>query len=89
MIDPLVPPTPEGNRQKIDSAVAVALTADLIICAVGTNEQYNREAGAPYHYGDISNLDLPADQDELVKALVATGKPVIVYLAHGRPFLDQ
>jgi beta-glucosidase len=85
-IDPLVLPTQEGNRRKIDSAVAVAQSADVIICAVGTNEQYGREAEAPKHYGDISNLDLPADQDELVKALVATGKPVIVYLAHGRPY---
>jgi beta-glucosidase len=86
ILDTLVLPTAEGNRRKIDSAVAVAQTADLIICAVGTNEQYNREAEAPRHYGDISNLDLPADQDELVKALVATGKPVIVYLVHGRPY---
>jgi beta-glucosidase len=85
-IDPLVPPTTEGNRRKIDSAAALAQTADLIICAVGTNEQYGREAEVPRHFGDISNLDLPADQDELVKALVATGKPVIVYLAHGRPY---
>jgi len=84
-IDPLVLPTHEGNRRKIDSAVAVARSADIIICAVGQNEQFSREAEAPKHYGDITTLDLPSDQDELVKALVATSKPVIVYLAHGRP----
>jgi beta-glucosidase len=84
-IDPLVLPTHEGNRRKIDSAVHVAQSADIIICAVGQNEQFSREAEAPKHYGDVSTLDLPSDQDELVKALVATGKPVIVYLAHGRP----
>ena len=84
-IDPLVLPTHEGNRRKIDSAVQVAQSADIIICAVGQNEQFSREAEAPKHYGDVSTLDLPSDQDELVKALVATGKPVIVYLAHGRP----
>jgi beta-glucosidase len=84
-IDSLVLPTHEGNRRKIDSAVAVAQSADIIICAVGQNEQFSREAEAPRHYGDVTTLDLPSDQDELVKALVATGKPVIVYLAHGRP----
>ena len=84
-IDPLVLPTHEGNRRKIDSAVQVAQSADVIICAVGQNEQFSREAEAPKHYGDVTSLDLPSDQDELVRALVATGKPVIVYLAHGRP----
>jgi beta-glucosidase len=78
-------PDPEVNRRKIDSAVALASTTDLIICAVGTNEQFVREAEEAHHYGDISTLDLPSQQDELVKALIATGKPVVVYLAHGRP----
>ena len=41
---PLVLPEPEANRRKIDSAVALASTADLVICAVGTNEQFVREA---------------------------------------------
>ena len=84
-IDPLVLPSPEANLRKIDSAVAVAKDADIIICAVGENEQYSREAEAPNHYGDNASLDLPADQDALIKAMVATGKPVIVYLSHGRP----
>lgn len=85
MIDPLVLPDHASNQRKIDSAVAIAATADVIICAVGANEQFSREAEAPKHYGDISDLDLPSDQDDLVKALVATGKPVIVYLSHARP----
>jgi beta-glucosidase len=84
-IDPIVLPDSGTNRRKIDSAVTLARTADLIICAVGTNEQFVREAQAPAHYGDISTLDLPSQQDELVRALVATGKPVVVYLVHGRP----
>ena len=84
-IDTLVAPSHAHNFAMIDSAIAVAASADVIICAVGQNEQYSREAEAPNHYGDVSTLDLPADQDSLVRALVATGKPVIVYLAHGRP----
>jgi beta-glucosidase len=84
-IDPLVLPDHENNLRKIDSAVAVARDADIIICAVGENEQFSREAEAPNHYGDNATLNLQSDQEALVRALVATGKPVIVYLAHGRP----
>ncbi len=78
-------PIHENNLRKIDSAVAVAKNADVIICAVGENEQFVREAGSGEHFGDAATLDLQSDQNDLVKALVATGKPVIVYLAHGRP----
>ncbi len=81
----VVLPDHESNSRKIDSAVAVAKQADVIIVAVGENEQFSREAGGPDHFGDNSTLDLQSDQDALVKAMVATGKPVIVYLAHGRP----
>lgn len=78
-------PTKASNQRKIDSAVAVAKDADIIICAVGENEQMSRESGNPDRFGDAATLDLLADQNELVRALIATGKPVIVYLAHGRP----
>jgi len=78
-------PSHQNNLRKIDSAIAIAKTADIIICAVGENEQFVREAGSPDRFGDAATLDLQSDQEELVKALIATGKPVIVYLAHGRP----
>lgn len=86
LLDTLILPNPAANQKKIDEAVATAKQADIVICALGANEQFNREAEAPAHLGDISNLDLPSQQDELLKALIATGKPVIVYLAHGRPY---
>ncbi len=78
-------PTHASNQRKIDSAVAIAKNADIIICAVGENEQMSREAGNPDRFGDAATLDLLSDQNDLVKALIATGKPVIIYLAHGRP----
>ncbi len=81
----IVAPDPAENKSMIDSAVEVAKDADVIVCAVGENEQYSREAEGDDHMGDESKLELPANQDELVKALIATGKPVIVYLMHGRP----
>lgn len=78
-------PDPAHNRKMIDSAVAVAKDADLIICAVGQNQQFSQEAGLPDNWGDISDLNLLSQQDDLVRALKALGKPMIVYLTHGRP----
>ena len=76
---------PVLNAKRIQDAVAVAKKADIVILALGENEQTSREAWAADHLGDRESLDLLGNQDDLVKAIVATGKPVIVYLQHGRP----
>lgn len=76
---------PALNAKRIQEAVQVAKSADLIILAVGENEQTVREAWAPNHLGDRDSLDLLGNQDDLAKAMVATGKPVVVFLVHGRP----
>ena len=73
------------NAKRIEEAVKVAANADVLILALGGNEQTSREAWAPNHKGDRDSLDLLGNQDELVKAMLATGKPVIVFLQHGRP----
>ena len=52
---------------------------------VGENESTNREAWSEEHRGDRDSLDLLGAQNELVKAVVETGKPVIVLLINGRP----
>jgi len=78
-------PDPAHNGRMIDSAVNIAKDADIIICAVGQNQQFSQEAGLPDNWGDISTLDLLSQQEDLVKALKATGKPVVVYITHGRP----
>jgi beta-glucosidase len=78
-------PTPEENKKLMEEAVKTAQQADVVIVAVGENEQYSRESGMPDRFGDISDLNLPGQQDELVKALAATNKPVVVYLMHARP----
>jgi beta-glucosidase len=73
------------NAKRIQEAVNVAQKADLAILVLGENEQTSREAWAVEHPGDRDNLDLLGNQDDLVKAIVATGKPVVVFLLHGRP----
>lgn len=75
----------EENNRLIAEAVKTAEQADIAIVAVGENEQLSREAGSPDHFGDMSTLDLQSQQEQLVEAIMATGKPVIVYLAHARP----
>ena len=73
------------NAKRIEEAAKVAKKADLIILALGDNEQTSREAWAPEHEGDRDSLELLGNQDDLAKAMVATGKPVVVILLHGRP----
>ncbi len=57
----------------------------MIVLAIGGNEQTSREAWNLKHMGDRTSLDLIGRQEELVKAMLATGKPVIVFLFNGRP----
>ncbi|MBP7497206.1 MAG: glycoside hydrolase family 3 C-terminal domain-containing protein [Bacteroidales bacterium] len=78
-------PAREENMQLIKEAVEVAKQADFVILAVGENEQFSREAGMPDRMGDAVTLDLLSDQEELVKAVAATGKPFMVYLMNARP----
>ena len=73
------------NAKRIQDAVGVARKADIVILALGENEQTSREAWAADHLGDRDSLDLLGNQDDLVKAMISTGKPVIVFLQHGRP----
>jgi len=73
------------NGKRIQDAVKVAQKADIAILVLGENEQTSREAWAVEHPGDRDNLDLLGNQDDLVKAIVATGKPIVVFLLHGRP----
>jgi beta-glucosidase len=63
----------------------VAQKADVIVLAIGGNEQTSREAWSLQHMGDRTSLDLIGRQEELVKAIIALGKPVIVFLFNGRP----
>jgi len=63
----------------------VASKADVVVLAIGGNEQTSREAWNLAHMGDRANLDLVGSQRELVEAIAATGKPIIALLFHGRP----
>jgi beta-glucosidase len=83
--DKVVLGDPTLNAKRIREAAAVAAKSDVVILALGENEQTSREGWSVDHLGDRDNLDLLGNQDDLVKAVLATGKPVVVYLQHGRP----
>jgi beta-glucosidase len=76
---------PENDKKMIAEAVKVAKQSDVIILAIGENEIINREAWNDDHLGDRDNLDLFGMQNELARAIVETGKPVVVLLINGRP----
>ena len=83
--DEVLPSDPIEDRKLIAEAVKIARRADVVVLAIGGNEQTSREAWNLKHMGDRPNLDLIGRQQELVDAIAATGKPIIVLLFHGRP----
>jgi beta-glucosidase len=78
-------PDPEENMKLIREAAVVARRADVVVLVVGDNEQTSREAWNKNHMGDRANLELFGMQNELVEAVLETGKPVVVVLLNGRP----
>ena len=78
-------PDPQSQAASIQAAVETARQADVAIVVVGENESTNREAWSEKHLGDRDSLDLLGAQDHLIKAIVETGKPTIVFLINGRP----
>jgi len=75
----------ERNLQLIAQAVSVAKTCDTIVLAIGDTEQTVREGFAKNHLGDRSEIDIVGDQNALVDALAALGKPLVVCAINGRP----
>jgi beta-glucosidase len=76
---------PDEDRRQIAEAVALAKDSDVIVLAIGGNEQTSREAWSLTHLGDRARLDLVGRQEELVQAMAALGKPVVAFLFNGRP----
>ena len=76
---------PDEDRKLIQEAVQVARRADVVVLAIGGNEQTSREGWSKNHLGDRTSLDLIGRQEELARAIAATGTPVIALLFNGRP----
>jgi beta-glucosidase len=63
------------------AAVAAANTSDVAILALGESSDMSGEAASRAH------LDLPGNQQQLLEAVVATGKPVVLLVFSGRPLV--
>ena len=72
--------TVQDNQVLIDQAVEVANDADLVVLALGENVLLSREAWAANHAGDRTTFDLTESQVVLAESVLATGKPVILFL---------
>ncbi len=69
------------NKDGFTEAIAVANQADVVILSIGERADMSGEAKSR------SNIHLPGVQEELVKAIQATGKPVVVLINAGRPLV--
>ncbi|MFL5738797.1 MAG: glycoside hydrolase family 3 N-terminal domain-containing protein [Flavisolibacter sp.] len=72
-------PLSAGEKDSIDRAVAAAKNADVVIAVLGEDETTVGESLSR------TSLDLPGRQEQLLEALYATGKPVILVLITGQP----
>jgi beta-glucosidase len=75
---------PADDDKRIAEAVKAAQASDVAVVVVGDNVETTREGWAENHLGDRDSLDLLGRQNDLVKAIVETGKPAIVVLIGGR-----
>ena len=73
------PQTPAQAEDAYKQAVATAGAADTVIMVLGENANMAGEAASR------ASLDLPGRQQELLEAVVALGKPVVLVLLNGRP----
>ncbi|KIR14301.1 Periplasmic beta-glucosidase precursor [Pseudomonas fluorescens] len=82
---PEVVDDPRPAQVLIDEAVKAAKDADVVVAAVGESRGMSHESSSR------TDLNIPASQRELIKALKATGKPLVLVLMNGRPLalLDE
>ena len=70
-----------NNKDGFAEAVEVAKQADVVILSIGERRDMSGEAKSR------SNLSIPGVQEDLLKELLATGKPVVVLINAGRPLV--
>nr|WP_315247038.1 glycoside hydrolase family 3 C-terminal domain-containing protein [uncultured Flavobacterium sp.] len=77
----------EPEENILQEAIQTANQADAVVLVLGLNERLEGEEmkveAEGFEGGDRTSLNLPANQEELMKAMIATGKPVILVLING------
>ena len=70
-----------ASQTGFPEAIAAANAADVVILALGESSTMSGEAGSRAH------LNLPGNQQQLLEAVAATGKPVVLLIFSGRPLV--
>ncbi|HJQ30741.1 MAG TPA: glycoside hydrolase family 3 N-terminal domain-containing protein [Pyrinomonadaceae bacterium] len=73
------------DERLIAQAVEAARASDVALVVIGGNEDTNKEGWADNHLGDRDTLELMGRQNDLVKAVLATGRPTVVMLINSGP----
>jgi beta-glucosidase len=76
---PIPPPTPQETADWIAKAKAAAEDADVVVAVLGEMANMSGEAASR------ATFNLPGIQEQMLEAVVATGKPVVLVLENGRP----
>ncbi len=78
-VKPTVPLAADQLKSELDRAVEAARRSDTVVLVLGELANMSGEAASRV------SLDLPGNQQQLLEAVVATGKPVVLVLLNGRP----
>jgi len=74
------------DTSKFAEAVDVAKKADVAVVVVGDNSRNGGGASTTGENVDGATLDFPGAQRDLIKAIYATGTPVVLVIVNGKPF---
>jgi beta-glucosidase len=75
----------EENIKLIREAVKAAKDVDVIVLVLGGNDKISREATSPTSPGDLANLELLGEQNELVDSIKTLNKPIAAFVFSGPP----
>jgi beta-glucosidase len=78
-IPPEVPWTEAQSKDEFSKAVQLASSSDIALLVLGEQQKMSGEAASR------ESLDLPGDEERLLEAVAAIGKPVVLVLMNGRP----
>jgi beta-glucosidase len=74
-----------SNLERIREAVTAAKSADVVVLMVGGNDLISKEATSKFTPGDLANLELIGDQNELIDSLKTLNKPMVAFVFSGPP----
>jgi beta-glucosidase len=78
-IPPEIPWTDAQSKDEFSRAVRLANSSDVTVLVLGEQQKMSGEAASR------DSLDLPGDEERLLEAVAAAGKPVVLVLFNGRP----